>query len=455
MIRQSDSTRGGELTGNAQAGPSSAPAASSTVPAVTVTERRTQAATKSRHVDVDIVVPVHNEAAQIEASVRVLRTFLDRSFPLTANITIADNASTDGTWAKAVTLASELGGVRAVHIDQKGRGRALRTAWLASDADVVAYLDVDLSTGLDALLPLVAPLVSGHSDVAIGTRLAPGSRVVRRPVREVVSRGYNALLHVALRGRFSDAQCGFKALRRDVALDLVPRVVDQSWFFDTELLILAQRDGLRIHEVPVDWVDDPDSRVDVARTIRDDLRGVWRLLAHPARAVAHDGPTTRAFDGQATATELLRFAGIGVLSTVAYLALFVAFWNVLAPQVANALAVVLCGVANTVAHRRLAFSSAGQSTRRHRAVGMVLLVAISLGFSAAALAVVQAAGAGSLAAALIAVTVATALAALVRFWLLRTWVFRPHFQSVSLFDEHAGPAPVVVVASTDAPQRNP
>ena len=138
-------------------------------------------------------------------------------------------------------------------------------------------MDVDLSTDLDALLPLVAPLLSGHSDLAIGSRLARGSRTVRGPKREVISRGYNLLLRGTLRARFSDAQCGFKAIRADVARELLPLVEDDEWFFDTELLVLAERAGLRIHEVPVDWVDDPDSRVDIVRTALADLRGIGRL----------------------------------------------------------------------------------------------------------------------------------------------------------------------------------
>src|SRR5207245_8583945 len=169
-------------------------------------------------------------------------------------------------------LAVELVGVRAIHLDRKGRGRALKAAWSASEAPVVAYMDVDLSTDLDALLPLVAPLLSGHSDVAIGSRLAPGARVVRGPRREAISRTYNLILKTALRSGFSDAQCGFKAVRTDVARALLPSVEDQGWFFDTELLVVAERAGLRIHEVPVDWVDDPDSRVDVVGTAMADLR---------------------------------------------------------------------------------------------------------------------------------------------------------------------------------------
>jgi glycosyltransferase involved in cell wall biosynthesis len=232
--------------------------------------------------DVEIVVPVYNEEAALEPSLRRLTSFLTAPgrFPFSWRVVIADNASTDDTPALARRLAHELPGVGTIHLAAKGRGRALRAAWSASDARVLCYMDVDLSTDLAALLPLVAPLLSGHSDIAIGTRLARGSRVVRSARREFVSRSYNALLRVVLRARFSDAQCGFKAIRADVAERLLPLVRDQEWFFDTELLVLAQRAEMRIHEVPVDWVEDPDSRVQVVSTAREDLRGVARLLLH-------------------------------------------------------------------------------------------------------------------------------------------------------------------------------
>jgi glycosyltransferase involved in cell wall biosynthesis len=228
------------------------------------------------------VIPVYNEASVLAASVTTLRNYLHDRFPFTWRITIADNASTDTTWQVATTLALTLDGVRAIHLDQKGRGRALRTAWQANDAAIVAYMDVDLSTGLDALLPLIAPLVSGHSDVAIGSRLASGSSVARGPRRELISRTYNTILHTVFGNGFRDAQCGFKAVRTPVADVLVPMVRDDEWFFDTELLLLAERNGLRVHEVPVTWIDDPDSRVHVAKTARDDLRGVLRLVADSA-----------------------------------------------------------------------------------------------------------------------------------------------------------------------------
>jgi glycosyltransferase involved in cell wall biosynthesis len=216
------------------------------------------ALTRTTTTAVEIVVPVHDEETDLEPSVRQLHRYLGACFPHSWAITIADNASTDGTWAIARCLATELDGVQARHLDRKGRGRALRAAWSVSTASVVAYMDVDLSTDLNALLPLVAPLVSGHSDIAIGTRLAPGADVVRGPKREAISRVYNLLLKAAVGAGFSDAQCGFKAVRADVVSALLPLVEDDGWFFDTELLVLAERNGLRLHEVPVDWVDDPD-----------------------------------------------------------------------------------------------------------------------------------------------------------------------------------------------------
>lgn len=226
---------------------------------------------------IDVVIPVYNEERDLGPKVRQLHDYLGSRFPFAATITIADNASRDGTYAVAQSLAKELSHVRVLHLDAKGRGRALRAAWLQSDAPVVAYMDVDLSTDLNALLPLVAPLLSGHSDLAIGSRLARGARVTRGPKREIISRGYMLVLRLALGAHFSDAQCGFKAVRSSVAKQLLPQIKDEAWFFDTELLILAQRAGLRVHEVPVDWTDDPDSRVAIVRTAIDDLRGVFRL----------------------------------------------------------------------------------------------------------------------------------------------------------------------------------
>jgi glycosyltransferase involved in cell wall biosynthesis len=222
---------------------------------------------------VEIVVPVHNEEAVLEPNGRLLLDYLRTKYPFRFSIVVADNASTDGTPAIASGLAEAEPEVGFLRLERKGRGHALRIAWLASAADVVSYMDVDLSTNLASFLPLVAPLLSGHSEIAIGTRLAHSSHVRRRVKREVLSRGYNLLVRLGFRAGFSDAQCGFKALRHDAVQRLLPHVRDDGWFFDTELLLLAERNGMRIHEVPVEWVEDLDSRVDVVPTISGDLAG--------------------------------------------------------------------------------------------------------------------------------------------------------------------------------------
>ncbi|MGW4681520.1 glycosyltransferase [Micromonospora taraxaci] len=388
----------------------------------------------------DVVIPVYNEETDLGPCVRRLHAHLTEHFPYPFRITIADNASIDDTPAIADNLATELPGVDVLHLDAKGRGRALSAAWSASSAPVLAYMDVDLSTDLAALLPLVAPLISGHSDLAIGTRLARTSRVVRGAKREVISRAYNLLLRGALAARFSDAQCGFKAIRADVAGELLPLVRDTGWFFDTELLVLAQRAGLRIHEVPVDWVDDPDSRVDIVATALADLRGVGRLGralltgALPLTALRAQwgrGPLTvspgRApLTGPATQVpvglpgQLVRFAAVGVASTLAYLVLFVATRGALGAQPANLLALLVTAVANTAANRRLTFGITGRRhVGRHHVQGL-LAFALGLALTSGSLAVLHAVHAVPAPPVELAVLVAANLAATVlRFVLLR------------------------------------
>lgn len=235
----------------------------------------------------EVVIPVYNEEADLEQCIRRLHAHLEDNIPFRSQITIADNASTDSTLAVAQRLADDIDGVQVHHLEEKGRGRALKAVWLDSDADVVAYMDVDLSTDLNALMPLIAPLMSGHSDLAIGSRLARSSRVVRGAKREFISRSYNLILKTSLRARFSDAQCGFKAMRTDVARELLPLVQDTGWFFDTELLVIAEKAGLRIHEVPVDWVDDPNSSVNIVDTAVKDLEGCWRVGRALALSLIH------------------------------------------------------------------------------------------------------------------------------------------------------------------------
>jgi len=249
---------------------------------------------------IDFVIPVFNEELDLARNVRRLHAYLVHEFPFSARITIADNASTDGTWFIARQLARDIPNVRPLHINEKGRGRALASAWLTSDARVVAYMDVDLSTD-----------ISGHSDVCIGSRLARGARVVRGVKRELISRCYNLLLRVSLGVTFRDAQCGFKSMRADVAHRLLPQVKNRNWFFDTELLVVAERAGLRIHELPVAWADDPSSSVDIVATAMEDLRGIWRLATGRFRE------TPPRLAGQ-----LARFAAVGIASTLAYAGLF-------------------------------------------------------------------------------------------------------------------------------------
>ena len=226
---------------------------------------------------VDVVVPVFDEERTLVRNVETLLAYLDDEFPCRFRVVIADNGSADATPEIGTELAARHDEVEYLRLERKGRGHALRTAWLASGANVVSYMDVDLSTNLESFLPLVAPILSGHSELAIGTRLGHSAHVRRRLKREVLSRGYNLLIHAAFRAGFSDAQCGFKAVRADVARQLLPLVEDDSWFFDTELLLLAERNGLRIYEVPVDWIEDLDSRVELAPTIAADLAGLWRV----------------------------------------------------------------------------------------------------------------------------------------------------------------------------------
>ena len=246
-----------------------------------------------RQESVEVVVPVYNEEEALPESIPALCAYLETYFPYRWSVLIADNASTDNTLTVAEGLARAYPGVSVLHLDEKGRGRALKAAWLSAEADIVAYMDVDLSTNLWSFLPLIAPLASGHSDVAIGSRLLKGAVVTRQWKREVISRCYNLLIKAMFGNVFSDAQCGFKAIKRSVAHKLLPQIEDNEWFFDTELLLLAEERGYRISEVPVDWVEDLDSRVDITSTAIKDVKGLLRmrrsrLRRQLSRGRAHD-----------------------------------------------------------------------------------------------------------------------------------------------------------------------
>ena len=265
------------------------------------------------------------------------------------------------------------------------------------------------------------PLVSAHSDVAIGTRIACAACVRRGAKRELISRAYNALLHVTLRNEFSDAECGFKAVRADVARVVMPLVEDDGWFFDTELLVLAERSGMRIHEVPVDWTDDPDSRVDVVRTARDDLKGIWRLMRRPSGAALSQ---SRLADNQ-LAGQAARFVSIGIVSTLLFAMLLVLLSPALGIVAADIIALLVCSIANTSANRRLTFAARGRvDRRRHYGIG------IALGFlpivlTLTMLVLLHAADVSSTVVTICALTVTSGATAVLRFVLLRRWLFGP------------------------------
>ena len=390
------------------------------------------------HPRVEIVVPVKNEENDLGPNIRRLREFLDTAFPFPAEVCIADNGSTDATYEIGALLAAELPGVRVVRLEQSGRGRALKQVWSASTAEVLAYMDVDLSTNLNALLPLVAPLLAGHSDVAIGTRLTKSSRVVRRPKREFISRSYNLLLRATLSAHFSDAQCGFKAIRADVAQGLLPLVQDTSWFFDTELLVLAVKAGLRIHEVPVDWVDDLDSRVAIAKTVGEDLRGIARLMRSRVdlEPIRQQYGRPRILDPRtAMAARVLRFCAVGVLSTAAYALLYLVLRQGMPAQVANLLALLITAVGNTTLNRRITFGVRGVEGRwRHQLRGLVTF-GIGWSLTAASLWLLHTAvSAPHQAVEITVLTIANLAATVVRFSLFQTWVFDDDAPTLPTFE---------------------
>ena len=228
---------------------------------------------------VDVVIPVLNEEHSLPSCIERLGAFLERNLSEhTCKMLVADNGSTDGTLDVAKRLSAENPGrVDYIHLDVRGRGLALRRAWLESEADVVSYMDVDLSTELAAFPLLVDSIVRDGYHVAFGSRLARGSSTSRSFKREFISRTYNSIIRLGMRTKFHDAQCGFKAVSREAAQVLVPAVVNNHWFFDTELLVIAERRGFRMKEIPVEWHEDPDSRVKTAQTSMEMLKGLARL----------------------------------------------------------------------------------------------------------------------------------------------------------------------------------
>ena len=228
---------------------------------------------------VAVVIPVYNEEKALPVSIAKLRDFLSKNLKHQWHIVIADNASKDKTWEIAQSLAKQYPDVTPFHLDEKGRGRALRKVWLESKADIVSYMDVDLSTGLDAFPKLVQAIIDG-SDIAIGSRLKRGAKTTRGLKREFTSRCYNLIIKLMFLTSLSDAQCGFKAISRDCAQKILPLTKNNEWFFDTEMLLLAMKNGYKIAEIPVTWVDDPGTTVHVRKTAMEDLKGLARLRFH-------------------------------------------------------------------------------------------------------------------------------------------------------------------------------
>ncbi len=226
---------------------------------------------------VDVVLPVFNEEHVLERSVRTLHMFLSDHLAHEWRILIADNGSKDRTREIGERLAGELTNVALMHIPEAGRGRALSRAWLASDADVLSYMDIDLSTDLAAFPRLVGAVAAQGSDVAAGTRLGAESETTRSLKREVLSRSFVLLINTLMGTKLRDTQCGFKAIRRECAQKLLPLVQDSGWFWDTELLLLAAKGGWRVTFLPVRWLEDPDSRVKIFSTVWKDLRGLFRM----------------------------------------------------------------------------------------------------------------------------------------------------------------------------------
>ena len=267
-----------------------------------------------RTLTVDIVLPVLYEAYILEESVRTLCMYMEDNLPYHYQIIIADNGSTDGTRRVAAMLTEHFPAVRVVCLPEKGRGRALKQAWLQSRADIVSYMDIDLSTNLDAFVPMITPLVTGDAAIAVGSRLMEESQTTRGLKRDIISRCYNRLIRWTMHTKFVDAQCGFKAMRRDVAQQLLPHVKDTAWFFDTELLVKAEYEGYTIHEEPVEWIEDTDSRVHIVKTVTEDIKGLSRV---------------RGEYGRATLFEAAGFGGLLLMASMLYL------WNITINGMAN------------------------------------------------------------------------------------------------------------------------
>lgn len=372
---------------------------------------------------VEIVIPVFNEAPSLEYQIRYLSSYLDTNFPIRWQLTIVDNGSTDDTLMIARKLENDLKHVTVMALGRKGRGGAIRAAWMKSESTISCYMDVDMSTGLDALLPLVAPLMTRHSDIAIGSRLSRTSNVARSPKRELISRVYNFMIRTFFAVRFTDAQCGFKAIRTDIAWKLLPAVEDNDWFFDTEMLLLAEHNGLRIHEVAVDWIDDPDTRVNIRSTALKDIRGLYRmgLTFMKGSGKVDLGEHRREPLRYDLGRQLVSFAKIGTVSTTLSVCLFLLLMHQVHPAAANLVVLVVTTPMNFWFNRRFTF---GHRTRLDRRRQTATAVAVFLGLVAISSFFLALTDGYSPEVSLLVASSCWVSSSVIRFGLLRSWVFR-------------------------------
>ncbi|MEV2266683.1 glycosyltransferase [Nonomuraea africana] len=385
---------------------------------------------------VDVVIPVLNEERALPGCVRTVHSFLTSYFSAGWRITIVDNGSTDGTWKLCQEFADTVPGIHAMRLGERGKGAAIKAAWTASPADVLVFMDVDLSTDLRGLLPLVAAVASGHCEIAIGTRLGHGARIRRGLKRELISRMYNGVLRVGFSARFSDATCGFKAAKAEVIRPVLDRVADTGWFFDTELLLVAQYNGVRIREVPVDWVEDADTRVNVWRTAAEDVRGLVRVSRAMATGAAWAEvppiPELRPAHPDAalpvprleTLRKVTLFALVGLASTVVHMLLYLTARQMAGPGLANLVALALTSLANTEANRRWTFNRpGGHRVVMHLRAALLFFLTYAVTTGSVGLALHEWPELPRLAEGGILLAVSIAMAIL-RFTLLDRWVFR-------------------------------
>ncbi len=366
---------------------------------------------------VDLVVPVYDEEVTLASSIETLLA-ADTGPGTEVTIIIADNASTDSTPRIAAALAAVHPNVEYVRLEQKGRGRALSGVWQSSTADIVAYTDVDLATDIRVLEPMVEVIRSGLADVAVASRLQPGLEIERGIRREIISRCYNRLLKLSLGVGFSDAQCGFKAMSARAARELLPLVEDTEWFFDTELLARAEWSGYRIHEFGTDWIDDPDSSVDVIGTAWKDIKGIVRLRKEDRARASAEPPAPN------TGAQILHFIDVGIISTVLYATIFLFGSQVVSAVTANIIALLLSTVANTALNRSHTFGVRSPHRRATSQLKGLAAFGLCLAFTTAGLEVADGfTGAWANLGTLAVLTVANLAATVVRFVLMRTWVF--------------------------------